>query len=312
MRKVLWVVGAAWWVAAATLLALRWVPGGGVVVVALQSGLPIVGLSLVLLVLLSVLARSKGLGALTVLLLAPMLVLASPWWVKPQTQSPAKSDVVVMASNLYFGAADVGELEQAVRRREVSALVLLEVTPRALRQVEASDIPALLPHRSGQARVGADGTMIFTAQPHRELATPDLFFDQVAVEVTAEQEAADPWLLLGAHPVPPTLADWSSDLAALRHWSDAQDPSLDLVMAGDFNASSAHPAFRDLEQDLVDARRATDPGWVRTWPRTSVIPAFIDLDHVLVRGFGVVDAGQVEISGTDHSAVWARVGRSTR
>ncbi|MGB6022552.1 MAG: endonuclease/exonuclease/phosphatase family protein [Ornithinimicrobium sp.] len=310
MRKVLLFVGAAWWGAAAALLALRWVPGSGVVV-ALQSGLPIVGLSLVLLLLLSVLVRSKSLGALTILLLAPMLALAWPWWVEPQTEPAARSDVVVMASNLYFGAADVTELEREVRRRGVSALVLLEVTPTALRQVEASDIPALLPHRSGRPRVGADGTMIFTAQPHRELATPDLFFDQVAVEVTAEQETEGRWLLLGAHPVPPTLADWSADLAALRDWSTAQDPDLDLVMAGDFNASSGHPAFRGLEQDLVDARRATDPGWVRTWPRTSVIPAFIDLDHVLVRGFDVVDAGQVEISGTDHSAVWARLGRST-
>ncbi len=82
-------------------------------------------------------------------------------------------------------------------------------------------------------------------------------------------------------------------------------------MAGDFNGSSAHPAFRDLEEDLIDTRRATTPGWVRTWPQGSILPAFVDLDHVLVRGLGVVDAGQIEISGTDHSAVWARLGRST-
>lgn len=305
------VFGVIWWVAAAGLLALRWFRGG-VVVVALQSGLPVVGASLALLLLVTALARLKALSALTIVLLAPMVALAWPWWIEPETQSPASSDVVVLASNLFFGAADVGELESAVRTTDVDALVLLEVTPQALDRVDASDIPALLPHRSGNPRDGADGTMVFTAEPHRELDTaPDLFFDQVAVEVESDGDAGEPWLLLGAHPVPPTLPEWSSDLKALGDWSNAQDPDTDLVMAGDFNGSSAHPAFRDLEEDLIDTRRATTPGWVRTWPQGSILPAFVDLDHVLVRGLGVVDAGQIEISGTDHSAVWARLGRST-
>ncbi len=311
MRKFVLIVGVMWWVAAASLLALRWVPGG-VVVVALQCGLPLVGASLVLLFVLALIARLKVLSALTVLLLAPMVVLAWPWWVQADQQSPAAGDVVVMSSNMYFGAADVQELQDAVRDRGVDALVLLEVTPDALDNVEASGIPSALPYRSGRPRDGAGGTVVFTAQPHARLGTaPDLFFDQVAVEVEATGDAGKPWVLFGAHPSPPTLPDWSADLATLHEWSQQQDPNTALVMAGDFNASTAHPAFRDLEEGLTNARRVTSPGWVRTWPQAGSIPAFVDLDHVLVRGLGVVDAGQIEISGTDHSAVWARIGRST-
>lgn len=309
MRRFVLVVGVAWWVAAAGLLALRWVPGG-VVVVAIQCGLPLVGASLVVLLGLAVIARFRVLSALTAVLLVPMIWLAWPWWMHPEQQPQAKTDVVVMSSNMFFGAADVQELEQAVREQGVDALVLLEVTPDALEDVEASGIPSVLPFRSGSPRDGADGTMVFTAQRHTQLDTaPDLFFDQIAVEVDGAGRSGEPWVLLGAHPSPPTLPDWASDLDALRQWGHEQDPDTALVMAGDFNASSAHPAFRELEKDLTDAARVTSPGWVRTWPQTGSVPAFVDLDHVLVRGLGVVDAGQIVLSGTDHSAVWARLGR---
>jgi endonuclease/exonuclease/phosphatase family metal-dependent hydrolase len=35
------------------------------------------------------------------------------------------------------------------------------------------------------------------------------------------------------------------------------------------------------------------------------MPPFVQLDHVLVRGFDVVDAGTTAIGNTDHAAVWA-------
>lgn len=59
---------------------------------------------------------------------------------------------------------------------------------------------------------------------------------------------------------------------------------------------------------MTDAHRAAGRGWVHTWPQASAIPPFIQLDHVLVRRLGVVDAGQVTVPGTDHAMVWARVG----
>jgi len=39
----------------------------------------------------------------------------------------------------------------------------------------------------------------------------------------------------------------------------------------------------------------------------SRIPPFIQLDHVLVHGLQVVDAGTVTIAHTDHRAIWARL-----
>ncbi len=304
MRRV---VGVVWLLAAACLLALRWVDGG-VLVVALQCGLPLVGASLVLLLALTAIFRHWILTLATAALLAAMVALAWPWWVQPDLEPATESDMVVLASNLFYGNGDIRVLDHQVRALEVDALVLLEITPQALLQVEASGIPESLPHRSGAARPDASGTMVFTAQPHQALSdVPDLFFDQVAVQVQRESQQAERWLLFGAHPVPPTLPQWSDDLAALREWEQAQPESARVVMAGDFNASSGHPAFRRLTQNLTDSRLRTAPGWVRTWPMESLIPAFVQLDHVLVRGTEVVDAGQVRIPGSDHDAVWARL-----
>ncbi len=300
-------LGVLWWLTAAGLLGLRWVQGG-TIVVALQSGLPLVGASLVLLLLLAVAGRARILSAITVLLLAPMVWLAWPWWFDSDVKPAADTDQVVMTSNMFFGSADVATLEREVTSLDVDALVLLEITPSALAEIESSDIPTALPFRSGQPRTDAGGTMIFTADPHEELDdVPAMLFNQVAVEVEPSEGKA--WALFGAHPVPPTLPEWSSDLAALADWVDRQPADAALVMAGDFNASSAHPAFRDLESRLDDAQRLGKSGWVRTWPQESLIPPFVHLDHVMIRGFGVVETGQATVDGTDHSAVWARLVR---
>ncbi|CAN5424440.1 hypothetical protein BH23ACT6_BH23ACT6_09650 [soil metagenome] len=307
MTHVVNGVGTLWLLAAAALLGLRWVDGG-VVIVALQCGLPLVGASLVLLLAIAAIARRWIVTVAAAALLAPMVALAWPWWFQPELQPAGDSDIVVLTSNLFFGNGDITGLDQQVRALDVDALVLLEITPQALARVEASGIPESLPHRSGAARTGAGGTMVFTAQPHESTSdVPDLFFDQVVVQVQPDVGSAEPWLLFGAHPVPPTLPQWSEDLAALREWEQRQPQSVPVVMTGDFNASSGHPAFRRLTEDLTDTHRRSASGWVRTWPRESLIPAFVQLDHVLVRDLAVVATGQVRIPGSDHDAVWARL-----
>ena len=49
----------------------------------------------------------------------------------------------------------------------------------------------------------------------------------------------------------------------------------------------------------------------RTWPTGLVIPPVIHIDHILIRGLSVVDAGTETIPGSDHAAVWARLSVTT-
>lgn len=49
--------------------------------------------------------------------------------------------------------------------------------------------------------------------------------------------------------------------------------------------------------------------WRPTWPQGSRIPPFVQIDHVLARGFAVADEGIVHVPGTDHAGVTATLRR---
>nr|WP_281496876.1 endonuclease/exonuclease/phosphatase family protein [Ornithinimicrobium sp. F0845] len=203
----------------------------------------------------------------------------------------------------------MAEIVALVRQYDVDALVLLEATARTGDQVAHGSLSDLLPHVSGQVREDAGGTLVLTAEPHVELPDPPAgTFTQVAVRVQGAGGDAD-WTLVAVHPAPPLLTTsdrWRDDLAALQAWVEGHREGR-LVLAGDFNASQGHPAFRALSDGMVDAHREAGAGWVRTWPMGSPVPPFIQLDHVLARGFAVQDAGVADLTGSDHRAVWARL-----
>lgn len=300
-------MGWFWFAAALGLLLLRWADLGGPVP-AVQSALPLVGASVAVLVVLSLVGRAWPVGLAATLLLVPFAVLALPWWVG-DGEPAGEDDLVVLTANLLYGRADLGDLERDVRALDVEALVLLEVTAAGERELDRSGLGDLLPHRSGMVREDAGGTLVLTADPHEGLdESPAGRFTQVPVRVESPQ---GPWTLLAVHPHPPALLSagaWREDLDELARWTQERPASELLVLAGDFNASQAHPAFRDITHGLDHAHRTVGGGWVRTWPVGGRVPTFVQLDHVLSRGFTVVDAGDLELAGSDHRPVWARLG----
>lgn len=293
-----------WWTAAAVLTALRWVDLSWVLPM-LQAGLVLVGLSLLPLLVLALGLRAWRLVAATAALGLVHLTLAAPWWTD-RSVPPGDGDLVVASVNLQYGLADVADLVELVQRQEVDVLVLVEATPAALAAVDGSPLAEDLPHRSGEAREDAGGTVVLSREEQAELTVPQGFlFDQGVVSL-----ASGP-TVVAAHPFPPVgvhASAWRSELSGLGEVV-AQAPDGPLVLLGDLNASTGHPALRQLlaRHDLADAHREAGQGWVRTWPRGSVLPAFVQIDHVLVRGMKVVDAGTWEVSGSDHAAVWARL-----
>lgn len=307
MRRAGVGLALTWWVVAAGLGALRWVDAGGVVP-ALQSGLPLVGLSLLPLLALALVLRARAVAAATGALMLPWVWVGLPWWMGDDARAGGL-ETTVLVSNLQYGAGDLAEIEQQVQRRGVDALVLLEVTPDVVAEIDTSSIAEALPHRSGQARTDAGGTLVLTADEHEAVPAPaPMSFDQVAVTVDGDDTGR--WTLLGAHPVPPLdTATWRREIALLGEWVDQSDPAIPLVVAGDLNSSPAHPAYRAAVGDLDHAHEVVGAGWVRTWPVGSVLPAYVQLDHVLSRGWGVRDAGVQALIGTDHAAVWAVLAR---
>ncbi|WP_018156381.1 endonuclease/exonuclease/phosphatase family protein [Demetria terragena] len=290
------------------LLSMRWwdLPRWPVPVV--QAAFPILGTAALLWLLIMLLTRQWRIAGIAVLIvLMPMGTTVAA--LGSDTVAARQGDEVVLASNLEFGEGDPRAVIEQVRRLGATTVVLTEVTPRAVAGLRAAGLDAELPHRIGSPGETAEGTMIWSA--HRltqvESGVARGSFHQPVVRV---HRADGSYLLRGVHTYPPGRGlsqAWRKHLADLEAWAKNQPEDEPIVMAGDFNASQAHPGLRSLTSDFTDAQRAAGQGWVRTWPKEHTMVPFVALDHVLVRHGQVVDAGQFDVPQSDHAAVWARI-----
>lgn len=296
--------------ALAVAVGLRWLDTSAARIPVLQAAFPIIGgLAIVWAAFLVVLLRRRILLAVPALLVALVpFALAIPT-MSANTVAASDEDEVIAASNLEFGEAKTNALIDHVRTLDVDTLVLTELTPEAAAALDRAGAADLLPYRVGSPQPGADGTAILSRHTLTEISAehvPGLFDQPVA---TVHAPTGD-YVLRAMHPYPPTsrlVRGWHRQLSQAADWVADQPAQTPLVLAGDFNASAAHPVYRRLSAGMVDAHRATGSGWVRTWPQSSGIPPFIQLDHVLVRHGDVVGAGTAMLDGTDHALVWARL-----
>lgn len=281
---------------------------------------------------LAAIGRRWRLVAVAVAVAALQLGLQLPWWVTGDQVVEATDDpFVAMTTNAAYGGADTDALVAAIARHDVDVLTVLEATAQLRDALAAEGIDAMLPHVIDRSYdgcvpvwstdrvepvdgcVSAAGSMIYSRYPLSDARLPavrrTLFESPVAQVDTPD----GPVVVLAAHPVPPWPGDtrlWYEELTGLAAWASNIDRRLPLVIAGDLNASEAHPALRRFAAaGLYDAHRQVGDGPVATWPRLGrfgvpLLPMF-HLDHVLVRGLGVADAGTVPLPGTDHVAVWA-------
>ena len=317
MHMKRFVRGFGWLILALTTAALstRWIDVARWRVPVIQSAFPVAGCVAVALLAVALVAgvvTRRWRFAIATAIVAAVPLALSGAVVRSDTTAPSASDDVVMFSNMRAGGADPATLVGLVTRHHVATLVLAEVTANGLAGLDRAGLAALLPHREGRTAYPYAGTTVLSRHPLtlRGLGTESGGFYQPIVTVHADHE----YVLHAVHtyaPVARNASLWRAQLRALQQWREAQPPTETVVMAGDFNASSAMPGFRNIAQTMTDSLRATGAGWVRTWPNESRIPPFIQLDHVLVRVPGrtspVVDSGVDRVANTDHYAVWARL-----
>lgn len=214
--------------------------------------------------------------------------------------------LAVMTINAFYGEADVEQIASAVKRHDIDVLVIPEATESMVAAFSSTGTGRRFTHRTGQTVEGREpsGTVILSRYPAKRVDVPPgeaETFQQPALAVDVEGTNV---LVRAAHPVPPIegrLEDWRAGLLELGQWQRAQR-GRPLVLAGDFNASTAHAAFRDAKRGMYD----TAGLWpTATWPMQRSYPPFADIDHVLVRGLDVEGSGTEDIDGSDHRAIWA-------
>ncbi|UUU37087.1 endonuclease/exonuclease/phosphatase family protein [Streptomyces sp. CA-210063] len=239
------------------------------------------------------------------------------WYIEPygKTTEPggtALAQVRVMTSNVQFGWG-TDALVKAVRRDRPDIVFVeeCELTCSAKLRDTLGDLsgksgksPAY-PHRQAVEGYGSTGSVILSRYP---LKPADPIPGTMGMPGAVADIEGNPVRLQLAHPMPPLpgeLDTWRRELGALRAYA-AKDTRTPTILAGDFNASQDHAAFRAiLDTGLSDAARLVGQDRRPTWPSRTTPRIGTQIDHVLVssKDFSAREVRFQGLSGTDHNAV---------
>ncbi|GAA3066913.1 endonuclease/exonuclease/phosphatase family protein [Streptomyces roseofulvus] len=273
----------------------------------LLSFLPWLTVPAALGLLLAAAARRRVLAFLAVLVLT-----ATAWASLPYTPLLAVTHghplarVRVIAANVEFGQA-TGSLIDLARRERPQLLYVSECDPACGRALTAA-LSGQLPHRVSVDAAGSAGSVLLSAYPLRDRSVVPATMGMPGA--TAEI-AGRPVRLQLAHPMPPVpgqVALWKAELARLRDAVADRPADEALIVAGDFNASQDHAAYRDLvaARLLLDAARVTGASRTPTWPAEGPLPPYVQIDHVLTSTALTPTATRFPaLPGSDHRAVVA-------
>ena len=210
----------------------------------------------------------------------------------------------LMTTNLLQDRCDVSRFTQVLDDVSPDLVVAQELAPGPAEAL-AQRYPYTLLHPS----------LDFTGRGIASRIRAD--FDDIAMPARNGTAASfeiggEPVRLAGIHLMNPISFPWwrsgrarSRQVRAVAGWLDLRPGPV--VVAGDFNASPAWPAYKAMEGRLTDlvaeeaAARGAKPeptwGWRPGWPR------MLRIDHVFGVGVRAREALVVPISGSDHAAL---------
>ncbi|MEV3989809.1 endonuclease/exonuclease/phosphatase family protein [Streptomyces sp. NPDC049837] len=232
------------------------------------------------------------------------------WFTQPYgpagtpAHGPVTARLRVLAANVEFGNA-TGELVTAVRRERPDLVFVSECDPACARAL-AAGLGAHYPYGAQVAAAGAAGSVILGSRPLTpEPALPGTTMGMPGA--TARLGDEDVTVRL-AHPMPPLpghIGLWRHELGLLRDFAAAHR-GRPVILAGDFNATQDHAAFRSVLDSgaLHDAARLAGAARTGSWPQGRTVPPYAQIDHVLVSAdFSVRDARFLDLPRTDHRAL---------
>lgn len=228
------------------------------------------------------------------------------------TASPA-APLTVFSVNVEHSQADVGALADTIKAHRADVVVLVEVDEELISDLLARGVKGILPYRSPTVTPGdTAGTAILSRfplkpEPRIPVAEGIDAFDQPSAVI--EHPRFGPIRVAAVHPYAPVVDGaykWRSILGSIDAWQSGHT-DIPMVLAGDFNASHAHPAFRDLARNFADTSAAAGILPIPTWSATGSLPAFTAIDHILVRGLAPTGWQRVLVPDTDHYGIIATV-----
>ena len=238
-----------------------------------------------------------------------VLLGVTGWFVQPygggaEPGGAAVAEVRVLTANVQFGRG-TGALIPAVRR-ERPDLVFVEECEYSCESALANAFAGVYPYREAVPGAGSEGSVILSRFPLD--GTDGIPGSTMGMPgATADVHGHSVRLQL-AHPMPPLPGQvdlWRTELGALRDYAADDGSGTPTILAGDFNASQDHAAFRRiLDTGLRDAARLAGAARTPSWPARTAPTVGAQIDHVLVSGeFSVSQARFLRITGSDHRAL---------
>lgn len=261
--------------------------------------------------LLAVIAAARGDRRNAALLAGAAAVLASV--VVPRTRGRAQPDidsperVRILTANIFKGAGDPAALLALIDEADPDVIAIQEQTPGYLRVLDAAGLAGRYPHRVAGTGKRLNDAAVLSRHPLEPLG---IELQRVNVGATMVLPSGHRVPVISAHPLPP--ADPKSE----AHWVRALDripgPVGALsggIIAGDFNATLDHPAFRRvLARGWRDAAAELGQGLRSTWQGQRLGLMRLTIDHVLVPfGASVRDLRIDALPGSDHRVLTVTV-----
>ncbi|MEV7037419.1 endonuclease/exonuclease/phosphatase family protein [Amycolatopsis sp. NPDC051061] len=243
-------------------------------------------------------------GGIALVLAIVLAVLVLPRLSASDQRDVHGKTLRVLASNLLYGQADPKAVVDLVREQRIDVLNLVELTPRAVDGLTAAGLFQALPFRVLHPAPGAFGSGIVSRFPLKEV---NLTGDSAAKQPGAQADLGDGVVaeIVAVHPISPDVdtPQWEREIKDLSRAAGEHGLR---ILAGDFNATLDHAAFRTvLSRGYNDAAEERGAGLSPTWPSSSPV---VTIDHVVVDNRAAVEDYRVfGVAGSDHRAVFAEV-----
>ncbi|GAB1514868.1 endonuclease/exonuclease/phosphatase family protein [Actinophytocola sp. KF-1] len=260
------------------------------------------------LTLLTLVLRRWVLGLAVLVMTLSLASLLGPRFLAEEQPDAKGPHLRIMSANLRLGQADAQSLVNLVRRHEVDVLAMPELTPDAVSALDSAGLAEVLPYHVYDARPGGDGSGIAANVPLRQIIlVEDSSFSQPSAVV--DLPGNDDLELTAVHVQPPLndahARTWRTELANLPKATTNERPR---ILAGDFNATLDHLAFRDLvDHGYADAGEEAGEGLTTTWSSWPTGPP-LTLDHIVTDVRCAISSYAVfDLANSDHEAVMAEV-----
>ncbi|MEU0004112.1 endonuclease/exonuclease/phosphatase family protein [Streptomyces sp. NPDC006314] len=229
------------------------------------------------------------------------------WYLEPygtttEPGGPPLAAVRVLTSNVEFGRGTPA-LVPVIRDRHPDVVFVAECEHTCQATLEG-DFADTYPYRQAVRAAGSHGSVILSRYPLQPTEGVDGTMGMPGAVADVRGHAVRLQL---AHPMPPLprqLGLWRRELGRLRAFA-AAGKDTPTILAGDFNASQDHAAFRRiLDTGLTDAARLAGHDRAPSWPSRTASVIGAQIDHVLISpDFAATGAHFLRLTGSDHRAL---------